>query len=280
MNEIDRAAALIGGADGLLLTAGAGIGVDSGLPDFRGTSGFWRAYPALAAARIAFEEIANPAAFARDPRLAWGFYGHRLELYRRTVPHRGYEILLRIAQRLAHGCFVFTSNVDGQFVRAGFASDAVCECHGSIHFLQCARACADVVWSADSFVPQVDAAACRLVSPLPGCSGCGGLARPNILMFGDGDWIEMPMRRQQRRLDGWLSRVDRLLVIEIGAGMQVPTVRWFGEMRGEPLIRINPREAENPSARGVSIRMGGLAALQAIEAALIAEGFLAGPTDL
>lgn len=34
-------------ADALLVTAGAGIGVDSGLPDFRGTDGFWRAYPAL-----------------------------------------------------------------------------------------------------------------------------------------------------------------------------------------------------------------------------------------
>ena len=45
-------------ADGLLITAGAGMGVDSGLPDFRGTEGFWRAYPALAQAHIRFESIA------------------------------------------------------------------------------------------------------------------------------------------------------------------------------------------------------------------------------
>ena len=83
-------------ADGLLITAGAGIGVDSGLPDFRGPQGFWGAYPALGRARIAFEAIANPAAFASQPRLAWGFYGHRLNLYRRTVPHEGFRILQRI----------------------------------------------------------------------------------------------------------------------------------------------------------------------------------------
>jgi NAD-dependent SIR2 family protein deacetylase len=34
-------------ADGLLITAGAGMGVDSGLPDFRCENGFWRAYPSL-----------------------------------------------------------------------------------------------------------------------------------------------------------------------------------------------------------------------------------------
>jgi NAD-dependent SIR2 family protein deacetylase len=39
-------------ADGLLVTAGAGMGVDSGLPDFRGNEGLWRAYPALAAAQF------------------------------------------------------------------------------------------------------------------------------------------------------------------------------------------------------------------------------------
>ena len=61
-----RCAEMIRQADGLLITAGAGIGVDSGLPDFRGPQGFWGAYPALGRARIAFEAIANPAAMARD----------------------------------------------------------------------------------------------------------------------------------------------------------------------------------------------------------------------
>ena len=58
-----QAAQLIVESDGLLITAGAGIGVDSGLPDFRGTAGFWQAYPALGRARIDFTEIANPQAF-------------------------------------------------------------------------------------------------------------------------------------------------------------------------------------------------------------------------
>jgi NAD-dependent SIR2 family protein deacetylase len=47
-DSIDMAAALLRDADGLLIAAGAGMGVDSGLPDFRGNEGFWKAYPALA----------------------------------------------------------------------------------------------------------------------------------------------------------------------------------------------------------------------------------------
>lgn len=122
-----EAARLIAAADGLMITAGAGMGVDSGLPDFRGNTGFWRAYPALAASRIAFEEIASPDAFVRNPAQAWGFYGHRLNLYRRTQPHAGFAVLQSIAAALPQGGFVFTSNVDGQFQRAGFDPQRICE---------------------------------------------------------------------------------------------------------------------------------------------------------
>jgi NAD-dependent SIR2 family protein deacetylase len=268
-----EAAQRIAGADGVLITAGAGMGVDSGLPDFRGNSGLWRAYPALGSARIAFEEIACPDAFLRSPTLAWGFYGHRLNLYRRTVPHRGFAILQEIASRLTHGSFVFTSNVDGQFQRAGFAEATVCEVHGSLNHLQCIGACGGVITPADDFVPEVDEAACLLRSPLPRCPICNDLLRPNVLMFGDWGWLSGRTAVQRQHLTRWLQSTSRPVVIEIGAGTHVPTVRSFSETLGEPLIRINPTEPEIPG-RGVSLPLGGLAALSGIRAALVALNFL------
>ncbi|QRJ65748.1 NAD-dependent deacetylase [Azospira restricta] len=244
------------------------MGVDSGLPDFRGTQGFWRAYPALGRARIAFEEIANPAAFRADPALAWGFYGHRLDLYRRTQPHAGFAILKKWAARMADGGFVFTSNVDGQFQKAGFDPARICEVHGSIHHLQCAVPCSDAIWSADGFLPEVDAAACRLRGAPPRCPHCGGLARPNILMFGDTGWVGARSEGQQVRLDAWRRRVGRLLVVELGAGLAVPTVRWFGESLGVPLLRINPDAPECGLARALGLPLGASAALAAIDALL------------
>ena len=129
---LDRAAAAIAEADAILIGAGAGMGVDSGLPDFRGPQGFWRAYPPYERLGLHFVAVANPRWFVEDPELAWGFYGHRMGLYRRTEPHEGFAILRRWAERMPRGGFVYTSNVDGHFQRAGFDPDRIVEVHGTI----------------------------------------------------------------------------------------------------------------------------------------------------
>ena len=182
-----QAATAIATADALLIGAGAGMGVDSGLPDFRGPEGFWRAYPAFRGRR--FEEISNPVWFRRDPEQAWGFFGHRLNLYRATTPHAGFEILRRWGESRPLGCFVYTSNVDGHFHGAGFPPERIVECHGSIRFLQCVEGCSDAIWSAEETQVSVEENTVRARPPLPACVRCGGLARPNVLMFGDGGWV-------------------------------------------------------------------------------------------
>lgn len=262
MSSIDiacnDAAELISQADSLLITAGAGIGIDSGLPDFRGDNGFWKAYPALGNLGMRFCEVANPGAFKSMPAIAWGFYGHRLKLYRKTVPHAGFALLLSLSRKMPNGAFVFTSNVDGQFQKAGFDPDRIIECHGSIHHLQCFNACGQAAWPADDFAPVVDVAHCKLLSDWPTCPGCGGLARPNIMMFDDWDWDAKRTERQQARFEAWMARTERPVVIEIGAGTAIPTVRYFGEEAACPLIRINPTECQVGLARDIAIPLGGL----------------------
>lgn len=263
-SEFQRCAELIEQANGLLISAGAGMGVDAGLPDFRGVNGFWRAYPALAKSGIHFEEIASPDSFETDPALAWGFYGHRLNLYRRTEPHEGHLILRKWADWMANGAFVFTSNVDGLFQKAGFAN--VVECHGSIHRVQCLEPCSPAIWSADYIQPVVDEEHCRLISPLPACPDCGALVRPNILMFGDPNWQPQTTRVQQSKLNQWLQRTKRVVVVELGAGKNIPTVRHFSQGVGMPLVRINPSEPDLYNAKGVSLKLGAAEALRAIDA--------------
>src|SRR6186997_56076 len=103
---LEQAARCIASADALLIGAGAGMGVDSGLPDFRGDKGFWNAYAPYAKLGLNFVALANPRLFRDDPELAWGFYGHRLNLYRQTVPHAGFQLLRKWAERMPRGCFV------------------------------------------------------------------------------------------------------------------------------------------------------------------------------
>lgn len=85
------AAELMTEAEALLIGAGAGMGIDSGLPGFRGNQGFWAAYPPYHGR--SFADLVRPQTFTADPELAWGFYGHRLNLYRQTQPHAGFAIL-------------------------------------------------------------------------------------------------------------------------------------------------------------------------------------------
>jgi NAD-dependent SIR2 family protein deacetylase len=63
---------LIAEADALVITSSAGIGIDSGLLDFRGENGIWNAYPALGRPGLNFTAIANPKTFESHPELAWG----------------------------------------------------------------------------------------------------------------------------------------------------------------------------------------------------------------
>jgi NAD-dependent SIR2 family protein deacetylase len=274
MNEFQRAADAIRDADALLITAGAGMGVDSGLPDFRGTDGFWRAYPAVAKLGLRFEELATPDWFETDPRLAWGFYGHRLMLYRTTKPHGGFEVLRRWACKKPRGYFVFTSNVDGQFQRAGFDEQWLVECHGSIHHLQCTRPCCGEIRSAEGIAVTVDEATLNAAEPLPTCEHCGDVARPNVLMFGDGGWIGSRTMAQYARFERWLKDLGdgaKLAIVECGAGSAVPTVRTQSERvarrDGATLIRLNPREPNTPNGH-IGIAQSARAALEAIDAVI------------
>ncbi len=263
---------MIAGADTLIIAAGAGMGVDSGLPDFRGNEGFWRAYPALKQAQLAFTSIASPAAFVDNPARAWGFYGHRLALYRRTVPNPGFAVLKRWGAMMGNGCGIFTSNVDGQFQKAGFAADCIEECHGSIHHLQCMTPCTHNVWRADAFIPDVDEEHCLLTGALPLCPQCGALARPNILMFNDGQWLLERSYAQEQRLLARLRAARRPVVVEIGAGSAIASVRRFShaivaQYQGR-LVRINPTEAAVPTADDVGLACRGLEGVLGIDAAL------------
>ncbi len=268
---IRSAAEAIGAAKVLLIVAGAGMGVDSGLPDFRGERGFWNAYPMYERLGLSFVGAANPAQFHDDPAFGWGFYGHRTNLYRATEPHDGFRILKRWIGRLGLAHFVVTSNVDGQFQKAGFEEDRVLEVHGSIHHLQCLEPCARAIWPNSEKIP-VDHETMRALR-IPRCGRCGGVARPNVLMFGDFSWLSERTDAQERLFEEFVEENGGrpTVVVEMGAGTAIPTMRALSERLGRrggvTVVRINPREPwiDEPH---LSIPDGALAVLTRIDALL------------
>ncbi len=272
-NLLKKAAEVISNANALIITSGAGMGVDSGLPDFRGNTGFWKEYPAISHLGISFQEMANPTWFDEKPKLAWAFYGHRYNLYRDTVPHKGFKMLLELGEKMKYGYFVLTSNVDGQFQKAGFFEDNIEEVHGSIRHFQCSVPCSSEIWDAGNPEININKQTFEAQEPLPKCKHCGAVARPNILMFGDWNWIS---KRSRKQGDNLYSKIDTLVnnnaktvIIEMGAGKSVPTIRLKSQKLaaslGATLIRINPRDHEIPSRiNGISIPLGALDGIEGI----------------
>ncbi|CDW84808.1 silent information regulator protein sir2 [Stylonychia lemnae] len=230
--------------------AGAGFGVDSGLPDFRGPNGFYKAYPYFEKVGMNFQDAANPQFFKKDPKRFWYFYGHRHMLYANTEPNQGYMILNEWAKNDfgPDHHFVFTSNVDHQFQKAGISDKNIYECHGSIFVFQCDK-CNIVEERLDEKF-ELDENTYETES-IPECQKCQSFMRPNCLMFGDFDFNEQVSEQQDQRYKAWLENIkdQSLLIIEIGAGSAVPTVRLNSEdvltvlrNKNTNMIRINPAE--------------------------------------
>ncbi|MBK2257660.1 SIR2 family NAD-dependent protein deacylase [Francisella philomiragia] len=257
-------------ADAILIATGAGMGVDSGLPDFRGKEGFWKAYPFFEKLDIDFMDAASAQGFFSNPDVAWAFYGHRLEMYRKTNPHAGFSMLLDLVKSKNNNYFVYTSNVDGHFQKAGFDADRICEVHGSIHHLQCTMNCNDEIWNNREIIhinkEQMS------VDRYPRCNSCGGIARPNILMFDDYYWVYQNSKKQEGKFNNWLhntviAKKQKLAIIEIGCGMSIQTIRMNNDwlvskcLGNAKLIRINPKDSEVAPTKGWGLEMGGLEAL-------------------
>ena len=266
--KIEQAASWIAEADALIITAGAGMGVDSGLPDYRGNYGFWNAYPLYARLGIDYVRIANPVQFGKDPEFGWGFAGHCQDLYRNTNPHLGFQLLRDWIKRYDLDYFVETSNVDGQFQKAGFPEGRIMEIHGSHHFLQCLKPCTDQVWPNKEKV-KTNLETMR-ANYIPKCPFCGGVARPNTLMFGDAGWVPDRVITQKEKFEAFLEANEdkKLVVIEMGAGTLISSIRQeseaFGEMFGAKVIRINPKQQGIPAPH-IGLKGGALEMLLGME---------------
>jgi NAD-dependent SIR2 family protein deacetylase len=280
-NELDpdlvsRAADAVRGATAIVFASGAGMGVDSGLPDYRGNGGLYGDDQPFAKAGHGYVGMVTPKWFTLDPPFIWGNLGHRIDLYRSTAPHEGYAIARRWCERAPGGHFAVTSNIDNQLQRSGFAEERVFEGHGSLFWAQCQRACGVGIYAAHDVHIARDAETLRATGPAPLCPACGSPARLNVLFFGDSKFEVARSQAQYDRLRAWLDRTmaepgARFVVIEGGAGTTVPNVRNFSELEarrfGGTIVRINPHEPKVPDGH-IGLASGALATLRAIDARL------------
>lgn len=141
---------------------GAGISVESGIPDFRSRRGIWARYPV--------ETYGLLSSFLKDPARSWAFFRAVRASARDAVPNRGHRALARLeaAGRLAG---IVTQNVDGLHQAAG--SRCVVEIHGSDRQLDC-PGCGHVMPTPRGTFSG---------EGVPTCPACGGPMKPRVVLF-------------------------------------------------------------------------------------------------
>jgi NAD-dependent deacetylase len=144
---------------------GAGISVESGIPDFRSPGGLWTVF--------APDEYATIEAFAETPEKAWKLFRAIGKTIAGARPNPAHEALaaLEAAGRLAG---VITQNIDGLHQAAG--SRNVVEVHGDHRRLQC-LSCGRLSPMPESLLDG---------GSVPACASCGSPLKPNVVLFGEG----------------------------------------------------------------------------------------------
>jgi len=284
-----NAAKIINDADALLVVAGAGMGIDSGLPDYRGPNGLWNTWHPSRTLNMRYEDLSTHELFISDPHIAWGFQTFLTSMYHTLDSHQGYSILLNMAQqKFKNNYFVITSNVDSQFLKAGFDDQKLYEVHGAKRLWQCVDpACNKNHFPWDMNIedlPKIDTETLYATPPFPKCKHCQKMARPNVSFFGDLVFNEKCTKVQSVRLLRWLeiNKNKKLVIVELGCGISEHSIRFclkndqytmmsnewklpkaFLSNKNTNLIRINP---DNQTESGVvHINLGAMKALKMID---------------
>jgi len=243
LETLHKSADLIKNSKRILLLTSAGMSADSNIPTFRDKDGYWKNFPPFKERNLEAQDLASPWAFRNVLPHAWAFYEWRRRNAHENQPHTGYQII----NEWFDNCegFIHTTNTDGLHLMSGCDRNKILEVHGSMWRLQCLDTCTHQFWD-DVSVPL-----CNLdnhtmkASNFPSCTQCHGIARPHILMFGDGEYTGHP--EQEINFKNFLQEpVD--LAILVGSSGAVPTNDYIAlhlSKKGTVVININPDTSSN-----------------------------------
>ena len=187
--ELEAAAEAIAGARKTVALTGAGISVESGVPDFRSPGGLWEVFAPM--------EYATLSCFLRDPYKAWRLYRALGETLQGKTFNPAHAALADLEER-GELAGIITQNIDGFHQAAG--NRVVLEIHGSHSDLECLKCHAREPFLDQHLQP----------GPVPRCGRCRSPMKPSIVLF-----EEMP--RALREIEELLTGCDLLLVVGTSA---------------------------------------------------------------
>lgn len=218
---LDRAARWLAEARSVVVSSGAGMSRESGIPTFRDAmEGLWADFDP--------QQLATEEGFRADPRRVWSWYAWRRRKVRDATPHPGYGAIVELAS-LVPSLLVVTQNVDGLHALAG--STDVVELHGSLRRVKCLERHHVLDEAPDDDGEEADP---------PPCPRCGSPLRPDVVWFG-----EMLPEGAVERAWGSAAAADVLLTVgtsgTVWPAAELPSVARRG---GARVIEVNPEPSE------------------------------------
>jgi NAD-dependent protein deacetylase/lipoamidase len=239
--SVERLAELIRERAPCVVLTGAGVSTESGIPDFRSPTGIW--------ADVDPMEYGSLRAFQADPEKVWSFYAQRIEMLTDAAPNDAHYALAELERR-GFVSAVVTQNIDLLHSRAG--SRELVEVHGSIRTASC-PACGASFPLDESLLP------------LPRCSDCGAVLKPDVVFFG-----ELLPRAAIDRAHELAQNTELMIVVGSAldvypvADLPLETVRSGGSfaivnrgptaLDGEAVLRVDGSAGE--TLRGVATVLG------------------------
>jgi NAD-dependent deacetylase len=209
--RIKKAAQIICQSKQTLALTGAGISVESGIPDFRSPEGLWERFDPI--------EYATIEAFREDPEKVWLMLQEMAVLVDCARPNPAHTGLGRLQQLgLLHT--IITQNIDSLHQEGG--ATRVIEYHGNSKTLSC-------LWCNDRYN------AAELEVQVPPRCGCGKILKPDVAFFGE----PIPIRALQDSYE-LASGCDTLLVLGTSAEVApANTIPQTAKVAGATVIEIN-----------------------------------------
>lgn len=231
---LGRIARLALQARSIVVSTGAGVSAESGIPTFRDAqTGLWARYDPVM--------LASYDGFVADPENVWRWYDERRLTMAEASPNAGHSALAawEVQARAAGLEFTLaTQNIDGLHSRAG--STGILELHGNIWYARPLKG---------SYSEAVELAECPL-KRLPPYDDAGRLLRPHVVWFGE--MLDNATLNQALAAAG---RAELLLVV--GSSSQVypaAALPHAALRKGGTVVELNPEETELSPLAQYSLR--------------------------
>jgi NAD-dependent deacetylase len=209
--RIKKAARIICQSTNTIALTGAGISVESGIPDFRSPGGLWERFNPI--------EYGTIGAFKANPEKVWQMLQEVSHLLASARPNPAHTGLGRL-QELGLLHTIITQNVDHLHQDGG--ATRVIEYHGNSKTLSC-------LWCRQRYNSD------QLGGQIPPKCSCGKILKPDVVFFGE----PIPTKALQESYE--LASTCKALLILGTSGEVAPanTIPEAAKSSGATIIEVN-----------------------------------------